>query len=67
MWDRNDVEQERMRLVLMGTGPFAVPTFEALRSDGHEVACVITRPEVMSVSKKGPPPSPVKLWRLNMV
>lgn len=53
-----------MRLVLMGTGPFAVPTFEALRSDGHEVACVITRPEVMSVSKKGPPPSPVKLWAI---
>ena len=51
-----------MRLVLMGTGPFAVPSFEALRSDGHEIACVITRPEVQSVSKKGPPPSPVRLW-----
>jgi methionyl-tRNA formyltransferase len=53
-----------MRLVLMGTGPFAVPSFEALRSDGHEIACVITRPEVIAVSKKGPPPSPVRLWAI---
>ena len=53
-----------MRLVLMGTGPFAVPSFEALRSDGHEIACVITRPEVQSASKKGPPPSPVRLWAI---
>lgn len=51
-----------MRLVLMGTGPFAVPSFEALRCDGHEIACVFTRPEVQSVSKKGPPPSPVRIW-----
>jgi methionyl-tRNA formyltransferase len=51
-----------MRLVLMGTGPFAVPSFETLRCDGHEIACVITRPEVQAVSKKGPPPSPVRLW-----
>lgn len=51
-----------MRLVLMGTGPFAVPSFEALRADGHEICCVITRPEVVTNAKKGPPPSPVRLW-----
>ncbi|XZE18550.1 methionyl-tRNA formyltransferase [Pirellulaceae bacterium SH449] len=53
-----------MRLVLMGTGPFAVPSFEALRADGHEICCVITRPEVITNAKKGPPPSPVRLWAL---
>ncbi len=35
-----------MRLVLMGTGPFAVPTFANLIESGaHTIAGVITRPE----------------------
>ncbi|MDP6444238.1 MAG: methionyl-tRNA formyltransferase [Pirellulaceae bacterium] len=35
-----------MRIVMMGTGPFAVPTFEALNDDPqHEVVAVITRPD----------------------
>ncbi len=35
-----------MRLVLMGTGPFAVPTFARLiESNAHAIAGVITRPE----------------------
>jgi methionyl-tRNA formyltransferase len=35
-----------MRLVLMGTGPFAVPTFARLIESGaHTIAGVITRPE----------------------
>lgn len=33
-----------MRLVMMGTGPFAVPTFEALLESGHEVVALVTRP-----------------------
>ncbi len=52
-----------MRLILMGTGPFAVPCFERLRSQGAEISVVISRPEVSSPNaKKGPPPSPVRLW-----
>lgn len=52
-----------MRIILMGTGPFAVPSFEQLRSDGFDIPVVISRPEVTgSNSKKGPPPSPVRLW-----
>jgi methionyl-tRNA formyltransferase len=51
-----------MRLVLMGTGPFAVPSFEMLRVDGHSIAAVVTRPQVAATTKKGPPPSPVRLW-----
>jgi methionyl-tRNA formyltransferase len=33
-----------MRLVMLGTGPFAVPTLRALAASRHEVACVVTRP-----------------------
>jgi methionyl-tRNA formyltransferase len=33
-----------MRLVMMGTGPFAVPTFRALLASGHEVVALFTRP-----------------------
>jgi len=33
-----------MRLVMMGTGPFAVPTFRALLASEHEVAALFTRP-----------------------
>lgn len=48
------------RLILMGTGPFAVPAFEALRDAGHEIALVVTRPAPLVRSRKGPPPSPVR-------
>ncbi len=33
-----------MRLLMMGTGPFAVPTFRALLDSPHEVLALITRP-----------------------
>lgn len=33
-----------MRLVMLGTGPFAVPTLEKLAASRHEIALVITRP-----------------------
>jgi methionyl-tRNA formyltransferase len=33
-----------MRLVMLGTGPFAVPTLEALAASPHEIALVVTRP-----------------------
>ena len=34
-----------MRLVMLGTGPFAVPTLRALSASRHEVALVVTRPQ----------------------
>lgn len=46
----------------MGTGPFAVPAFEAIRRAGHEIPLVITRPQPPVKSRKGPPPAPVRLW-----
>ena len=33
-----------MRLVMLGTGPFAVPTLERLAASPHEVALVVARP-----------------------
>ncbi len=33
-----------MRVVMLGTGPFAVPTLRALAASQHEVALVVTRP-----------------------
>ncbi|MFN7447915.1 MAG: methionyl-tRNA formyltransferase [Pirellula sp.] len=52
-----------MRLILMGTGPFAVPSFQGLRVQGHDVAAVVTRPEVPSANTKKPTPiSPVRSW-----
>jgi methionyl-tRNA formyltransferase len=50
-----------MRLVLMGNGPFAVPSFERIVAQGHEVAAVVARPPA-SASGKAPPESPVVLW-----
>lgn len=51
-----------LRLVLMGTGPFAVPSFDALRNAGHEVVLVVTKPQPPVKSRKGPPPNPVRQW-----
>ena len=53
-----------MRLILMGTGPFAVPSFQALLQKGHEIVQVVTRPTAPPVNKKQPPLSPVRLWAL---
>jgi methionyl-tRNA formyltransferase len=33
-----------MRLIMLGTGPFAVPTLEKLAAGRHKVALVVTRP-----------------------
>jgi methionyl-tRNA formyltransferase len=51
-----------LKLILMGTGPFAVPSFEALRIDGHELVAVVTRPSVSTSGKKQPTESPVVAW-----
>lgn len=51
-----------LRLIMMGTGPFAVPSFDALLKSGHDVALVVTKPRPPVKSRKGPPPSPVREW-----
>jgi methionyl-tRNA formyltransferase len=54
-----------MKLLLMGTGPFAVPSFQAILDHGYEIACVVTRPAVASATKKESPISPVRQWAMN--
>lgn len=44
-----------MRLVMLGTGPFAVPTLRALATSRHEVLLVVTRPP----QGRRPEPSPI--------
>jgi methionyl-tRNA formyltransferase len=43
-----------MRLVMMGTGPFAVPTFEALLDSPHVVLGLVTRPAVAGPRGRAP-------------
>lgn len=51
-----------MKIILMGTGPFAVPSFEAIRAAGHSILGVVTRPTPPIKSRGGPPPAPVRDW-----
>ncbi len=50
-----------MKIIVMGTGPFAVPTIDHLRQSGHEIPCVVTRPLANPQAKKLPP-RPVFDW-----
>src|SRR4051812_12017797 len=43
-----------MRLVVLGTGPFAVPTLQALAKSRHDVALVITRPPIGRTAHASP-------------
>lgn len=50
-----------MRILCLGTGPFAVPTLRLLAAGPHQVIGVVTRPErVDPRRKKLPPPSPMR-------
>jgi methionyl-tRNA formyltransferase len=56
-----------LKIVFMGTGPFAVPTFDALCDAGHECLKVFTRPEKPGPGKGKPgkerlEKSPVRQW-----
>ncbi len=50
-----------MRIVIMGTGPFAVPACERLLADGHDIPLVVTRPQADPQAKRQPP-RPVFQW-----
>lgn len=49
-----------MKIVFMGTPDFAVPSLKALVASGHEVACVVTRPDRPRGRKLVLTPPPVK-------
>jgi methionyl-tRNA formyltransferase len=54
-----------MRLILMGTGPFAVPSFQALVEKGYDIASVVTRPTAVATGKKELSPSPVRQFAID--
>ena len=49
-----------MRLILMGTGPFAVPTFRSLTQSSHEIAAVVTRRVPPARGRRKAPANPVR-------
>ncbi len=44
---------------MMGTGPFAIPTFRSLVASEHDVCALITRPQPSGRGKRKPPPNPM--------
>lgn len=48
-----------LQLVVMGTGPFAVPMFEALRASPHAIRAVVTRPDHVAPGRR-PPRNPMR-------
>ena len=49
----------RLRLVVMGTGPFAVPMFGGLLASPHAIVAVVTRPDHAPAGRR-PPPNPMR-------
>lgn len=45
---------------MLGTGPFAVPTFEWLLSSEHRVAALVTRPARPGKGRSNPPVNPMR-------
>ena len=49
-----------MRILIMGTGPFAVPTFESLLQSEHEILGLVTRPDKVARGRKQAPHNPMR-------
>jgi methionyl-tRNA formyltransferase len=49
-----------MKIVLFGTGPFAVPSFEALLKSSHEVPALVTRPIIDSGKRRKSAENPAR-------
>ncbi|MFM8734946.1 MAG: methionyl-tRNA formyltransferase [Pirellulales bacterium] len=48
-----------LRIIVMGTGPFAVPMFRALAASPHAIVAVVTRPDHAPPGRR-PPPNPMR-------
>jgi methionyl-tRNA formyltransferase len=48
-----------LRLVVMGTGPFAVPMLQALEASPHPILAVVTRPDRVAPGRR-PPRNPMR-------
>jgi methionyl-tRNA formyltransferase len=49
-----------LRIVMMGTGPFAAPAFAALYDTPHEVVLLVTRPRRKASGRRKLPDSPLR-------
>lgn len=49
-----------MRLLVLGTGPFAVPMFQSLLDSLHEVQALVTRPTPLSKGRDKEPANPMR-------
>lgn len=49
-----------MRILFFGSGEFAIPTFDSIRHDGHDVPLVITQPDRPRGRGSQPKPTPLK-------
>lgn len=49
-----------MRLLMLGTGPFAVPTFASLLDSHHEVVALVARPVPPPKGRVKSPPAPMR-------
>src|SRR3954465_3684259 len=49
-----------LRLLMMGTGPFAVPTFRARLDSPHDVLALVTRPDRPQHRREKAPINPMR-------
>ena len=49
-----------MKILMMGTGPFAVPSFQALLESQHEILGLVTRPDKIARGRKQAPMNPMR-------
>lgn len=49
-----------MRIVFFGSGAFAIPTFDSIRGDGHEIPLVVSQPDRPKGRGKKLTPTPLK-------
>ena len=54
------IKGRNVKLLMMGTGPFAVPSFQALLKSEHEITCLVTRPDKIARGRKKAPPNPMR-------
>lgn len=49
-----------MRILFFGSGEFAIPTFDSIAADGHDIVTVVTQPDKARGRGKTPKPTPLK-------
>jgi methionyl-tRNA formyltransferase len=54
------IVKQPLRIVVLGTGPFAVPMFEALLDSQHEVRALVTRPTHAATGREKAPVNPMR-------